>query len=47
MSTGWIVFLVVLAFGIIIGNIMLLKHSNRFSVPKDFKKREYDDDNDR
>jgi hypothetical protein len=45
MSTFWIVIIVIFVFGIIIGNIMLLKYSNKFVIPKDFKKRpdsEYD-----
>jgi uncharacterized membrane-anchored protein YhcB (DUF1043 family) len=39
MSTTWIVIIVIFVFGIIIGNIMLLKYSNKFIIPKDFKKR--------
>jgi len=39
MSTTWIVIIVIFVFGIIIGNIMLLKYSNKFIIPKGFKKR--------
>ncbi|WP_371194541.1 DUF2897 family protein [Glaciecola sp. SC05] len=39
MSTTWLIVIVALVFGIIIGNIMLLKYSTKFNIPKDFKKR--------
>lgn len=47
MSTMGIILIFLLVFGIIIGNIMLLKYSNKFKIPKDFKKRpdsDYDGD---
>jgi F0F1-type ATP synthase assembly protein I len=46
----WIVIIVLLIFGIVAGNIMLLKKSNKFIIPKDFKKRpdsDYDGDENR
>jgi|GEM_PF-635875 len=39
MSTFWIIVFVALVFGVIIGNLLLLKKSTSFTIPKDFKKR--------
>ncbi|MBT1449469.1 DUF2897 family protein [Glaciecola sp. XM2] len=39
MSTMWIIIIIALVFGVIVGNIMLLKYTTRFDIPKDFKKR--------
>jgi uncharacterized membrane-anchored protein YhcB (DUF1043 family) len=47
MSTFWIIVIVVFVFGIIVGNLLLVKYSNKFVIPKDFKKRpdsDYDGD---
>ena len=46
MSTTWIIIIIVLVLGIIVGNILLLKDSKNFKVPKGFKKRKYDDEDD-
>lgn len=46
MSTFWLIMLIILAVGFIAGNVLLLKSSSRFKVPKDFKPRKYDDDDD-
>lgn len=50
MSTGWFIVILVLVMGIIVGNILLLKYSTKFNIPKNFKKRpdsDYDDDKDK
>ncbi|MFC4699560.1 DUF2897 family protein [Glaciecola siphonariae] len=49
MSTFWVVVIIVFVLGIILGNIMLLRYSSKFKIPKDFKKRpdsDYDKDDD-
>ncbi|MGQ8365772.1 DUF2897 family protein [Glaciecola sp. 1036] len=49
MSIGWILVVILLVIGVIVGNILLLKDSAKFKLPKDFKKRpdsEYDGDDD-
>nr|WP_136249585.1 DUF2897 family protein [Ningiella ruwaisensis] len=46
MNTFEIVVIITLVLGIIAGNILLLRYSNKFKIPKDFKKRpdsDYDD----
>lgn len=49
MSLTWIVIIVALVFGIIIGNILLLKYSTKFTIPKDakLKKDPYKDDDEK
>jgi hypothetical protein len=45
----WIIIIIALVFGVIVGNIMLLKYTTRFDIPKDFKKRpdsDYDKEDD-
>jgi len=45
----WFIVILTLALGIIIGNILLVKYSAKFKIPKDFKKRpdsDYDGKND-
>ncbi|NMH58782.1 DUF2897 family protein [Alteromonas ponticola] len=37
MSLGWIILIVLLVFGVVLGNVMLLRYSARFKIPKDFK----------
>lgn len=46
MSGLWITIIIVLVLGIIVGNLLLLRDSNKFHIPKGFKKREYDDKDD-
>lgn len=49
MSMIWIIIIVAMVFGVIIGNILLLKYSTKFKIPKNFKKRpdsDYDGDQD-
>ncbi|QJR79671.1 DUF2897 family protein [Alteromonas pelagimontana] len=36
MSTLWIVLIVLLVLGVVVGNVMLLKSSARFKLPKDY-----------
>lgn len=45
MSTTWLIIITLLVFGIIVGNILLLKYSTKFKIPKDFKKRPDEDYN--
>ncbi|MFC3121840.1 DUF2897 family protein [Agaribacter flavus] len=50
MTISGIIIVIVLALGIIVGNILLLRDSKGFPVPKGFKKRpdsEYDKDDDK
>ncbi len=47
MSMGWVTLIIVLVLAIIAGNILLLRHSAKFRLPKDFKPKdntEKDDD---
>jgi len=37
MSTGWLIFIIVLVLGIIISNILLLKQSANLKVPEKVK----------
>ncbi len=51
LSIGWIIFIVVVIFGILISNIMLLKQSNKdFVFPDSYEKskndKKSDDDDD-
>jgi uncharacterized membrane-anchored protein YhcB (DUF1043 family) len=46
MSIGWIIVIIVLVLGVIIGNVLLLRSNTKFSIPKGFKPRKYNDDND-
>ncbi|MCW8108802.1 DUF2897 family protein [Alteromonas ponticola] len=39
MSFGWIIVIVLLVFGVVLGNVMLLRYSSRFKIPKDFKSK--------
>ena len=47
MSTGWLILIILLAAGFIIGNILLLKSSSKFRVPKDFTPRKWEDEEDK
>lgn len=47
MSGLWITIIIVLVLGIVVGNLLLLRDSNKFRIPKGFKKKEYDDDDDK
>ncbi|WP_395342908.1 DUF2897 family protein [Ningiella sp. W23] len=47
MSTTWIIVIIVVVLGLIVGNILLLRDSSKFKTPKNFKKRpdsDYDGD---
>lgn len=47
LSLGWIIFIVIIVFGIIISNIMLLKHCNKaFVFPENYKKTKKENNND-
>ncbi|MCW8090647.1 DUF2897 family protein [Alteromonas sp. ASW11-130] len=47
MSLGWIIVIALLVFGVVLGNVMLLRYSSRFKMPKDYKpKSEKDKDED-
>lgn len=46
MSIGWVLLIIALAMGFIIGNVLWLKSSSKFSVPKGFKPRKWEDDED-
>ena len=50
MNLTWVVIIVVVVLGIIVGNLLLLKDSSKFKVPKGFKKRpdsDYDGDDEK
>ncbi|MBU3022605.1 DUF2897 family protein [Aestuariibacter sp. A3R04] len=44
MSIGWLILIIVLAMGFIIGNVLLLKSSSKFHIPKGFQPRKWEDD---
>ncbi len=47
MSALWLTLLIILVLGIIVGNILLLRDSKDFKIPKGFKPRpDSDDDGD-
>ena len=47
LSTGWIIVIIVVAFAIIVGNITLLKKSNKaFEFPEDYEKKKADKSDD-
>ena len=37
MSLTWILIIIALIFGVVVGNILLLKSSSKFKTPKGFK----------
>lgn len=37
MSLGWIILIVVLVIGVVLGNILLLRSSARFKLPSGYK----------
>lgn len=46
MSTGWIIVIIAIVLGIVVGNILLLRSSKKFDVPKGFTPKKYDDEDD-
>lgn len=44
----WVILIIVLLLvvGVILSHVFLLKQNKRFDVPKDFKAKKYDDDED-
>lgn len=47
MSTTWLIVIIVLVIGFIAGNVLLLRSSKKFNVPKDFTPRKWDDEDDK
>ncbi|WP_334018524.1 DUF2897 family protein [Alteromonas sp. S015] len=46
MSTTWVIIIIVLVLGVVVGNITLLKYSARFKFPTPSKPFDEDKDND-